>query len=182
MFAGAAGYTYGSNGAYSYLSDSRPRGAGGWGPGITFREALDRPAGKQMQYLRNLIESRPMLDRVPDQWLIVEDPMSTTERIQACRASDRSYAYVYTAMGKPVRIRLRDTVVQTVAGKVTRAYWYDPRRGTAVHIEDFTKPAAGDNERSQALTTPPSSGPGNDWVLVVEDASRNFPAPGKPIQ
>ena len=182
MFAGAAGYTYGSNGAYSYLSNSKPRGSGAWGPEVTFREALDRPAGKQMQYLRNLIESRPMLERVPDQWLIVEDPMSTTERIQACRASDRSYAYVYIATGKPVRIRLRDTVIQTVAGKVIRAYWYDPRRGTAVRLEDYTKPAAGDNARSQALSrvyTPPSSGPGNDWVLVLEDASRNFPAPGK---
>jgi hypothetical protein len=152
---------------------------------ITFREALDRPAGKQMQYLRNLIESRPMLERVPDQWLIVEDPMSTTERIQACRASDRSYAYVYIATGKPVRIRLRDTVVQSVAGKVIRAYWYDPRRGTAVRLEDYTKPVAGDNARSQALSrvyTPPSSGPGNDWVLVLEDASRNFPAPGQPAR
>ena len=180
MFAGAAGYTYGSNGAYSYLSNSK--GSSAWGPAMTFREALDRPAGKQMQYLRNLIESRPMLARVPDQWLIVEDPMSTTDRIQACRASDRSYAFVYTATGKSVRVRLRDTVVETLAGKVIRAWWYDPRRGTAVRFEDFTKPAAGDNSRSQALSrvyTPPSSGPGNDWVLVLEDASRNFPAPGK---
>jgi hypothetical protein len=30
--------------------------------------------------------------------------------------------------------------------------------------------------------TPPSSGPGNDWVLVLDDAARNFPAPGKPIE
>ena len=181
IFAGAAGYTYGSNGAYSYLSNSSPRGNGAWGPAVTFQEALARPAGKQMQYVRNLIESRPMLARVPDQWLIVEDPMSTTERIQACRASDRSYAFVYTATGKSVRVRLRDTVIETVAGKTIRAYWYDPRSGTATRFEDFAKPAAGDNARSQALSrvyTPPSSGPGNDWVLVLEDASRNFPVPG----
>jgi hypothetical protein len=28
----------------------------------------------------------------------------------------------------------------------------------------------------------PSSGLGNDWILVLDDASRNFPAPGKPIE
>jgi len=108
--------------------------------------------------------------------------MSTTERIQACRGADRSYAFVYNATGKPVRIRLRDTVIQTIAGKVVRAYWYDPRTGAATHLEDFAKPAAGDNERSQALSrvyTPPSSGLGNDWVLVLEDASRNYPPPGR---
>jgi hypothetical protein len=135
-----------------------------------------------MQYLRNLIESRPMLARVPDQSLIVEDPMSTTERIQACRASDRSYAFVYTATGKKLAVLLRDVVVEALAGKVIRAWWYDPRRGTAVHLEDFAKPEAGDNPRfGRALSrtyTPPSSGPGNDWVLVLEDASRNYPSPG----
>ena len=29
--------------------------------------------------------------------------------------------------------------------------------------------------------TPPSSGPDNDWVLVLDDASKNFPAPGKGV-
>jgi hypothetical protein len=26
---------------------------------------------------------------------------------------------------------------------------------------------------------PPTIGVGNDWVLVLDDATRNFPAPGK---
>jgi hypothetical protein len=26
---------------------------------------------------------------------------------------------------------------------------------------------------------PPSSGVDNDWVLVLDDAAKNFPAPGK---
>jgi hypothetical protein len=103
--------------------------------------------------------------------------MSTTDRIQACRASDGSYAFVYTASGKTLAVRLRDSFGDPLAGKVIRAYWYDPRSGTAVRLEDYTKPETG--ARSPAPTyTPPSSGSGNDWVLVLEDASKNFPVPG----
>lgn len=179
IFAGAAGYTYGSHGVWNYRSNGR--GDKVWGPDVPLREALDRPAGSQMKYLRALVESRPMLDRIPDQWLILDDPMSTTERIQACRAADGSYAFVYTASGRPVHILLRDKIRDLVTGKVVRVSWYDPRQGTATHVEDFAKPQAGDSPRSPSLSrtfTPPSSGPGNDWVLVLDDASRNFPPPG----
>ena len=178
LFAGAAGYTYGSHGVWNYRSNGR--GDSVWGPDVPLREALDRPGGSQMQYVRNLIESRPV-DCVPDQWLLLDDPMSTTERIQACRARDGSYAFVYTAAGRPVHVQLRDKLYDKVSGKTIRVFWYDPRQGTATHAEDFTKPASGDNPRSPALSrtfTPPSSGAGNDWVLVLDDASKNFPAPG----
>jgi len=30
--------------------------------------------------------------------------------------------------------------------------------------------------------TPPSSGPGNDWVLVLDDVDKNFPPPGAKVQ
>jgi hypothetical protein len=66
------------------------------------------PAGAQMRYLRALIESRPMQVRIPDQWLLVNDPLGTTDRIQACRGSDGSYAFIYTASGTKLRIRFVD--------------------------------------------------------------------------
>jgi hypothetical protein len=138
---------------------------------MPWKEAMQMPAGAQMQYLRALIESRPMLARIPDQWLLVNDPMGTTDRIQACRASDGSYAFIYTASGTKLRIRLVDRIYEKLSGTTIKAYWYDPRLGTSTHIEDFPK------AESRAFT-PPSSGRGNDWVLVLDDASKNFPAPG----
>jgi len=194
VLAGAAGYTYGANGLFGATSRATgpgPRAARGAGragagaegiqdeggtnrgPAMPWKEALQMAAGAQMQHLRALIESRPMLQRIPDQWLLVNDPMGTTDRIQACRASDGSYAFVYTASGTKLRIRIIDRIYEKLSGSVIRAWWYDPRLGTAVRIEDFPK-------TESRTFTPPSSGPGNDWVLVLDDAARNFPPPGRP--
>jgi hypothetical protein len=194
VFAGAAGYAYGSQGVWGYSSPvpgapARGRGGSGYGlPAVSFEEALQRPAGSQMQYLRALIESRPMLTRVPDQWLIVNDPLSTTDRIQACRSSDGSYIFVYTASGKPVRVRLRDKIFDKLSGKAYKAWWYDPRQGTATPIGQFPRTEPGDRPADvrrgdiSREFTPPSSGPGNDWILVLDDVDRNFPPPGAKVQ
>ena len=183
IFAGAAGYTYGAHGVWGYRSPSpvgpppaaKKQVAGGdtrHGPAPPWKEALQLPAGSQMQYLRALIESRPMLERIPDQWLIANDPLGTTERIEACRGSDGSYAFIYTATGRKLKIRMIDGPYPKLSGKTIRGWWYDPRQGTAAAIGEFEKTGFKD-------FTPPSSGPGNDWVLVLDDASKNFPAPGK---
>ena len=95
--------------------------------------------------------------------------MKTTQRIQATRGSDGSYALVYTASGKSMNIRL-----DRISGKTVRAYWYDPRKGTAQLIGEFSN--TGTRE-----FTPPSIGSGNDWVLVLDEAGRNFPLPGRKL-
>ena len=197
VFAGGAGYTYGANGVFGATSKSwrNPagraakadatgrRGAGDGSPGVQdgevpsrapalpWKQALQLPAASQMQYLRDLIESRPMLLRIPDQWLLVNDPMGTSDRIQACRASDGSYAFIYTATGAKLDVRLVDRIYEKLSGTSIKAYWYDPRLGTSTNIGEFPK-----TESRQF--TPPSSGRGNDWVLVLDDAARNFPPPG----
>jgi hypothetical protein len=141
-----------------------------------------------MQYLRALIESRPMLTRIPDQWAIVNDPMSTTERIQATRSSDGSYMFIYTSTGRPVRARLRDKIYNIVSGTSYKAWWYDPRNGTATLIGEFPRTESGDRESDvhrgdiSREFTPPTSGPGQDWVLVLDDAAKNFPPPGTTFQ
>jgi hypothetical protein len=197
VFAGGAGYTYGANGVFgatgrpqtrrsrkSTATDAASGGAAsGTGagvldgevpsraPSLPWKEALQLPAGGQMQYLRDLIESRPMLLRIPDQWLLVNDPMGTSDRIQACRASDGSYAFIYTATGAKLEIRMVDRIYEKLSGSRIKAYWYDPRLGTSSFIGEFAKTASRE-------FTPPSSGRGHDWVLVLDDAARNFPAPG----
>jgi hypothetical protein len=191
IFAGAAGYTYGGHGVWGYRNSATagptpapkkqatPKNFTGLdtrhGPAPPWKEALQLPGASQMQYLRALMESRPMLDRIPDQWLIANDPLGTTERMQACRGSDGSYAFIYTATGKKMKIRLIDGPYPKLSGKTIRAWWYDPRQGTATAIGEFEKTGFHD-------FTPPSSGPGNDWVLVLDDASKNFAAPGKARQ
>lgn len=185
VFAGAAGYAYGSHGIWDYRGDGGKRGGlSRYGAPVTFQQALDRPAGAQLQHLLALLESRPHL-RVPDQWLIANDPLSTTERIQACRGEDRSFAFFYTSAGKPVRVRLRDKIHQNITGDEIRAWWYDPRIGAATRIGEFPKTEAGDTQADvlrgdvARTFTPPAGVPGNDWVLIVDDASKDYPPPGK---
>jgi hypothetical protein len=188
VFAGAAGCAYGSQGVWNYTSPAPGAPAAGrsaYGlPAVPFREGLARPAGSQLRYLRALIESRPMLTRIPDEWLVVGDPLSTTERIQATRASDGAYLFVYTSTGRPVRVRLRDKIYDILSGRSYRAWWYDPRHGSATLIGEFPRTEAGDRESDvhrgdiSREFTPPSRGPGQDWVLVLDDAARNFPPPG----
>jgi hypothetical protein len=70
VFAGAAGHTYGCNEVYQFWvpGNRTPR----WGAKITWREAIELPGSSQMQYLRNLVESRPMVIRIPDQSILEE--------------------------------------------------------------------------------------------------------------
>src|ERR1035441_1864772 len=65
FFAGAAGYAYGCDEVYGAESRRQPR------PGdMSWKEALERPAASQMQHVRTLMESRPMLMLIPDQMLL----------------------------------------------------------------------------------------------------------------
>ncbi len=164
VFAGAAGHTYGCSEVYQFWEPGMSKER--WGSTMPWQEALQLPGAAQMQHLRWLIESRPMLLRVPDQSLIGGDVGRTIDRVQATRASDGSYAFIYIAAGRPVTIR-----TDKLSGRELLAWWYDPRTGRATRI--------GRLEKSPTRQfVPPSTGRGNDWVLVLDDAAKGLPAPG----
>ena len=161
MFAGACGHTYGCHAIWQFLSPARP--AVTWARTL-WRQALHLPGAGQMRHVRALLESRPFLDRIPDQSLILSEAGTGTNHVQATRASDGSYAFLYLPSGQPVEIRL-----DALSGNQVPAYWYDPRTGVAEKIGQFSRAAP-------QTFTPPVGGP--DWVLVLDDASRHFPPPG----
>ncbi len=68
VFAGAAGHTHVCNEVYQFWEPGRSKER--WGSTIPWRKALDLPGASQMQYLRILIESRPMLACVPEPGLV----------------------------------------------------------------------------------------------------------------
>ncbi len=109
-----------------------------------------------MGYVRKLFESRPFLLLEPDTTLILNDPGEGPGKMMAARATDDSYAYGYTPLGEAIEVDLTK-----IAGRQCKASWYDPRSGESQAIGEF--------KTSEPLTfTPPSSGEGEDWVLVVE--------------
>lgn len=164
LFAGAHGFTYGANDIWQFWEPDRPQLVTAR---TLWKDALDLPGSFQMQYVRRLIESRPFLTRVPDQSLINGDPGSGTDHVRATRGDDGSYAMVYLPTGRPVSINLNK-----MSGSQAVGWWYDPRNGASTVIGKFPT-------SDVVRFTAPSSGRGNDWVLVLDKVDAGYGEPGK---
>jgi hypothetical protein len=117
-----------------------------------------------MQHARHLMLSRPFLTRIPDQALIASQVGSGSYHVRATRDAAGSYALVYLPAGQAVELD-----VTALSGEHVRCFWYDPRSGAASQIGTLQR-------QDRMRFTPPGGGP--DWVLVIDDAARGFPAPG----
>lgn len=160
---GAAGFTYGCHAIWQmYEAPRRPIN----GPRSPWKESLSLPGGAQVQYGARLALSRPFLDREPATRALVKGPdASGTDAIRACRGADRSWAFVYLPNCQRVRVALSE-----LAGERVHATCYNPRSGASV---DLGTVAGGGEESFQ----PPFDPDGRDWVLILDDAARGYPAP-----
>jgi hypothetical protein len=61
--------------------------------------------------------------------------------------------------------------MEKLTGKNISGYWYNPREGSTVPIEEFSN-----NGKIKAFV-PPSSGDMTDWVLVLDDKEKGYPDP-----
>lgn len=167
VFAGGHGFAYGAVEIWQFSVPGK-RGKPN-GQENHWRVALDYEGGSQMIFLKNLMCSRPMLERVPDQSLIVGDAGEGIHHIRATRGE--SYGMIYLPTGRSVTLRMG-----VVSGERVRAWWYDPKTGNAQEIGVF--------ENIGKVEFSPE-GPvldGRDWVLVVDDLAQEYSAPGLPLK
>lgn len=165
VFAGAAGHNYGNeNVANFYDPTVRPGQEMEWRP---WQEAIQSPVASQLQYLKALMLSRPYFTRLPDPSIVVSDAGEGEKRIGATRDQDGKYLMIYLPQGQAVTADL-----SRIAGRRAVGWWFNPRTGTATRIKQSF--ATKDPKRF----TPPSGGPELDWVLVIDDESQSFTAPG----
>jgi len=170
MLAGAAGHGYGNNNMWQFWSPDSPppqenhpfpfrdlRGTTHW------RKAMDMEGAYDMGLVRRFVELRPWHKMVPDQSVIAIGQGDGEDHIQAARADDGSFIVAYLPFGHRVGIRM-----DKLSAPAIKAQWYDPREGTWTYIGQYTN--SGIRE-----FVPPSNGDQNDWVLVLEDKSRNYP-------
>jgi hypothetical protein len=160
LFAGAHGHTYGCHDIWQFYSPYREAVNG---PHIYWQEAMELPGASQMIYLRKLIQSRPFLERVPDQSLIVENNLNPADRIQATRGKD--YAFIYVSSGRPFTVNMGK-----ISGSKLNAAWFNPRKGETIKLNSL------ENKGTQKFT-PPGMGYGQDWVLILDDAAKNYILP-----
>jgi len=164
LLAGACGHTYGNANIWQMWQPGREPVLGACVP---WYDALDHPGAFQMGHVRRVFTSRPFQKLAPDQSMVVDGPRQGGAKIRAARAADGSFAFVYSPRGEPFTVRL--DAIQSL--QIT-AHWYDPRYGVALPIYSGTP-------TGMLTFTPPTSGRGNDWLLVLDDAAAGFPTPGE---
>jgi hypothetical protein len=169
LFTGACGHTYGHHSVWQM-----------WAPGrepinnplLPWFEAIDQQGAGQMQHARGLLESRPFLTRIPDDSIIVADRVPTSVpgagryRFVATRDEAGTYAMIYAPISRPFKARMN-----RIAGGPVKAWWFNPRDGKAAAAGVF-------ENRGEREFIPPDRGEMLDWILVLDDASKNYPPPG----
>jgi hypothetical protein len=158
MLSGSFGHTYGCHGVWQMYDSGRSPVNG---PHFTWKQSLDLPGASQLRFLRQLMEARPVTERMPAPSLVA-DPGQAHNRIVCARG--KGYILAYTAQGA-------DVVLSMPAAAGWNGSWYDPRNGN-------TQKATGRMEGNRVRYTAPGSGYGQDWVLILDDPSAGYPAPG----
>jgi hypothetical protein len=136
-----------------------------FGPG--WQRAMDAPGSVAMMYWGRLFRSREWFALVPDQ----QHEVITTglgefnglDYLSAARTSDGGTVIAYMPNSRSITVDLTK-----LSGKEVIAWWFNPSNGEVTSAGRF--PTAGKKD-----FTP--SAPG-DWVLVLDDASKQLPAPG----
>jgi hypothetical protein len=164
LLAGACGHTYGNGNVWQM-----------WAPGrtpvldarIPWQEALDHPGAFQMGYMRRLFESRPFAQLIPNESFIVDGPLTGGAKVRGAVAKDGAFGILYSPRGEPFTVRL-----DAIKARDVQTWWFDPRYGTA-------NPLYLANGVTLQTFVPPSSGRGQDWVLVLDDAAKKWGPPGR---
>jgi hypothetical protein len=134
---------------------------------ITWQQAMDLPGSVGMQIWGELFRSRRWYDLIPDQkHEVVTSGLGEfkgLDYLAAARTPDGSTVIAYMPTSRTISVDM-----SKIAGSQVKAWWFDPRSGKASAAGTF--PTSRRHE-----FTPPREG---DWVLVLDDAARQLPAPG----
>jgi hypothetical protein len=162
VFAGGFGATYGHHSVWQMARADQPV----LDEAIPWQHALDSLAADQMGYIRRLLESRPFLNRIPDQKVLASHPGDNAHYVCATRADNGSYAMIYIpTCRQTISVNLRKLV-----GDWVRVWWFEPATGRTLMINDLP------NRGNMRDFTSPKEG--EDWVLVLDNSVEDFPAPG----
>lgn len=172
VFAGACGHAYGHDALWQMTPHTGAKWMlHSWTPGVKdWTEALDAPGVRSLHLITALLYSHPYLDRIPDQALVLAGQGTDVfTRIEATRdgtVGNRDATYLMAYLSAPAKVRLDTSVI---AARILNVYWFDPAAGsTEVIHQRFPNP--------QSIILEPRT-QGHDSVVVIEDASRNYPQP-----
>ena len=177
VFAGAFGHTYGNNNIWQMHRDEVEQESRIW-PNMSWDKALDRPGSGQLGYLRQLMESRPFLSRIPSQELLMGgNPSFASDHIRLTRdgtpgENDATYIMAYL----PYYRGFFEINTEVVPAEKLNVWFYDPVTGKAFLKDTIENTGLFSISNWEVVKREPGSGP--DWVVVIDDASKDYEAPG----
>jgi hypothetical protein len=163
MLSGGAGHTYGNHNIWQMYDEARREPVNN--ARTNWHIAMDQPGAWQVGYMRKMLEKRDWQKLEMDTSAILGNNPEGVEYKMAAVSSAKNFMMVYIPYG-------RKTTVNTSAIKAPRlrGWWFNPRDGRCIPLGEF------DNSGIREFT-PSSVGRGSDWVLVLDDASQNYPEP-----
>lgn len=153
VFSGGFGVTYGHHSIWQFYN---PKVEKLNYPDRYWYEALDRPGAYQAGYLRKLMESRPIINRIPDETIIKEGQGERGEYIAAFKDKNGQFMMAYLPVGKEITVD-----ISFIPSKRINCFWFNPKNAEVTKIGRLR------NKKIMSFT-PPTIGKGNDWVLIID--------------
>jgi len=139
-----------------------------WSFNSGWQAAMDAPGSVGMMCWGKLFRSRPWYNLVPDrEHQVVTDGLGEfwgLDYLTAAATLDGGTVIAYLPTARTITVDL-----SRLAKGRTNVWWFNPRTGIATAAGTL----ASEGARQFA---PPSEG---DWVLVLDNAAKNLPAPGQ---
>ncbi|HEV7333833.1 MAG TPA: glycoside hydrolase family 140 protein [Flavisolibacter sp.] len=162
LLSGAFGHTYGNHNIWQFYIEERNPVS--WAR-THWKTALGHAGSYQVGLTRKVLEKRNWQRLVPDQSLILSENKEDAAYNVAAVSQDGDFMMAYLPYGR--KITLSTTKLK---GSQLKAWWFNPRDGRTLPIAAFA------NSGSREFT-PHSVGRGSDWLLIIDDAAKNYPDP-----
>ncbi|MBC7848435.1 MAG: glycoside hydrolase family 140 protein [Chitinophagaceae bacterium] len=162
ILSGATGHTYGNHNIWQMYTEKRQSIS--WAR-THWRVALNHIGATQMGIMRKFFEKRNWQRLIPDATIVLTDNPEGKDYSLGAVSEDGDFLMVYLSSGKKVTI---DT--KKIKGNRLRGWLFNPRDGRTIDAGTF------DNS-GQHEFNPHAIGRGSDWVIVIDDASKNYPNP-----
>lgn len=87
--------------------------------------------------------------------------------MESFKGDNDNYAMIYIPVGKKISVD-----PSFLKSKKIAAWWVNPKDGAVLNIGTF-------QQAKRLDFTPPVTGSGNDWILVLDNPTKNYSTPGK---
>jgi hypothetical protein len=161
MQCGGNGFTYGAHGLwYPTQHENDHMFEDVWGDSIPWWDALERPGGEQIGYIKNFYESIPWWKLEPRfDAITTVPPLQENYRVLAQASSQDEIIVVYFPHGVASDMSV-DYQLQSSRNNKYQVTWFNPRTGLSQRSPE--------NHMASGLTvTLPSRMDNEDWILLL---------------